>query len=573
MRGRVSRMRRVWLLILAFSAATYGCAGSPTPSASPGSVDNVQPSVPKRVVAAVLGPEPAQLGSPPGAGRFGPEGELLAAGLANTDERGALFAELADALPSLDNGRWKLFPDGRMETSWTIRAGAQWHDGVPVTTDDLLFAVQLGQDTEIPWFRHQGYALIDSVTAIDSRTIVVSWKSPYTDADAMFARPPGGVPLAFPLPRHVLESAYLKDKQTFHQSAYWSTEFVGAGPFKLAEWVLGEYILLKANNNYVFGRPKVDEIELRFIRDSQALASTILSGAAQVTVGANTPVTPSDAVALEAQWSHGKVLFALSGSVAMFPQFLDPQPSIVREVQFRRALMYATDRQQINESIVAGRAPLLDGYLHANEPAYQELDSYLVKYAYDPRRATQLIESLGYTRGADGIFATPSGEKLSVGLRPSTGGSQSDTLALIVQNQWKQIGVETNIEQVPVRPTAEYTATFPSFLLRNYNLQLSRLWAFHTRERLTAETRFTGQNIPRYSNVELDSLIDRMIVTIPLADRTRLMGEIIRHLSDQAVYFPVIYNARVALVSNNLKGFTPGVQPADVPRPHLWELS
>src|SRR5205823_5262103 len=46
---------------------------------------------------------------------------------------------LAEAAPSIENGLWKLLPDGRMETTTVIRQGARWHDGTPVTAEDAVF--------------------------------------------------------------------------------------------------------------------------------------------------------------------------------------------------------------------------------------------------------------------------------------------------------------------------------------------------------------------------------------------------------------------------------------------------
>src|SRR5207253_5037410 len=56
---------------------------------------------------------------------------LISSGLADPDGRGVLHPKLAETVPRLENGLWTLFPDGRMETTWTIREGARWHDGTP----------------------------------------------------------------------------------------------------------------------------------------------------------------------------------------------------------------------------------------------------------------------------------------------------------------------------------------------------------------------------------------------------------------------------------------------------------
>lgn len=65
--------------------------------------------------------------------------ELVHTALTALDNKGVLQPRLAEAVPSLENGLWKVFPDGRMETTWKLKPGLRWHDGTPFTSDDLLF--------------------------------------------------------------------------------------------------------------------------------------------------------------------------------------------------------------------------------------------------------------------------------------------------------------------------------------------------------------------------------------------------------------------------------------------------
>ena len=69
-------------------------------------------------------------------------------GLSVLDPGGVQQPLLTDAVPSIDNGLWKVLPDGRMEVTWKIRPGARWHDGMDLTADDLAFTTQLGQDRD-----------------------------------------------------------------------------------------------------------------------------------------------------------------------------------------------------------------------------------------------------------------------------------------------------------------------------------------------------------------------------------------------------------------------------------------
>src|SRR5436309_8289985 len=99
--------------------------------------------------------------------------EMINVGLTDADPDGVRQPYLAEATPTLENGLWKLFPDGSMDTSWTIRPNARWHDGTPVTTDDLLFTLQLNQDPQLVEFNNPRFRLISGVDAADARTITV----------------------------------------------------------------------------------------------------------------------------------------------------------------------------------------------------------------------------------------------------------------------------------------------------------------------------------------------------------------------------------------------------------------
>jgi peptide/nickel transport system substrate-binding protein len=153
---------------------------------------------------------------------------LVNAALCSFDDAGNLQPRLAEAVPTLENGNWRLAADGTMETSWSIRDGARWHDGTPLTADDLVFTLAVVQDKELPIFGDIAYASLDSARAVDSRTVVVKWKQPYIQADRLFT-----FALALPMPKHILEGPYSSDKSTFTEHPYWAEEFVGTGPFRI----------------------------------------------------------------------------------------------------------------------------------------------------------------------------------------------------------------------------------------------------------------------------------------------------------------------------------------------------
>jgi peptide/nickel transport system substrate-binding protein len=194
-------------------------------------------------------------------------------GLAVVDDRGALRPVLAEAVPTLENGLWKLFPDGRMETTWQIRPGALWHDGTALTADDLVFTIQVGRDRTTGVFGQPAFRSVEDVAAPDPKTITVTWSQPYIDADQMFT-----IWAAWPLPKPLLEASYLQDPGSMSQLPFWTMHYVGSGPYRLREYTAGLRISLEAFDRFALGRPRIDEIELAYTPDPSTVLATSWPG-------------------------------------------------------------------------------------------------------------------------------------------------------------------------------------------------------------------------------------------------------------------------------------------------------
>src|SRR5205823_10775225 len=98
------------------------------------------------------------------------------------------------------------------------------------------------------------------------------------------------------------------------------------------------------------------------------------------------------ALQVAAQWRDGKLEAAPAGGnpLHLFPQFINPSPAIIADLQFRRAVVHAMDRQELVDSILAGRAEIAHGILWGSAAReWGEIQSAVVRYDYDPRRASQ----------------------------------------------------------------------------------------------------------------------------------------------------------------------------------------
>jgi peptide/nickel transport system substrate-binding protein len=559
-------------LLLIATVSLLGCA-APTPSQS-GQGDQARAqrssTTVKRVTGAIHG-DPATLSSTinsAGVGRERGVTELelmIHAGLTMLDGNGVRQPQLAEQVPSTENGLWRVFPDGRMETTWRIRPNAQWHDGTPFTAEDLLFTVRVGQDRELGILSGPGLDLMEGIQAPDSRTLVVTWKEPFMAADAMFT------PLsAMPLPKHLLERPYLEEKASFAEIPYWTSDFVGTGPFRVGDFVRSSFLVLRANEHYVLGKPKIDTIEVRLIPDLNALVTHLLSGDVEVAIGRSLAV--EHAVDLRDRWQEGTVAVKPAPNwVGAFPQHLNPSPTALNEVQFRRAMVLALDRQQMVDTLLYGLLPVAHSFVSPAQAEYEAVQSSIVRHDYNPRAATQIIENMGFTRGPDGFFRDANGERLTVEARATGGEDAREKMIFVMAEDWKRIGINGEALVIPRQRQSdrEWRLARPGFEVVNQPSDLRGVARFHSREIPTSENNFRGNNRGRYSNAELDALLDRFFATIPHAERTRVLGEILRHMTERVVTVDICYNGDVGATNKRVKNVHPG-EPWNV---HEWEAA
>jgi peptide/nickel transport system substrate-binding protein len=483
--------------------------------------------------------------------------QLVSSGLTVLDVNGNRIPQLAESVPTIENGLWKVYPDGRMETTWTLRPGLVWQDGQPFTADDLAFTAKIVQDKELPILGHIAYSSLDSVEAIDARTVTAKWKQPYIEADGLFTWGGGSSGIAVPVAKHLLETAYNEDKERFIDHPYWSTEFVGAGPYKLKEWVRGSHLIVEANDRYYAGRPKIDEIRVKFIPDPNTLAANILAGEVDLTLGGR--ISTEWALGFRDQWKDGKVEIRYNSMLQIYPQFIDPDPPIVLNLQFRRALLHAIDRQQMVDVLQFGMTAVGHTFVSPKEPEYRALESSIVKYDYDQRRAAQMLEELGYTKGPDGVLRDRAGQKLTVQTRTSLGDELQEKTMYAAGDDWRRLGVDIDVHLVPPQRAADapYRATFPAFDVKRQAGTLAYAANFHSNRVALPENNYlVSGNNSRYRNPALDAAIDRYFTTIPMGPRLEAAAQVVNHISDQVAWMGMFHQTDPHVLANRIRNVT-----------------
>jgi peptide/nickel transport system substrate-binding protein len=551
----VTATRRLIVAVALVATLAASCA-------PPGSGSTQQGTAPqraggtKRITTTVLADPPALyyalIPAPIRPEVGGVLADFIHPGLTTVDHDGQMRPLLADAYPALENGLWTVHADGHMETTWKIRPNATWHDGAPLTASDLQFTLSVVRDRELPNLRNKNYDLIEGAETPDERTITVRWAQPYVDADKLFT-----ISLAQPLPRHLLEASYSDAKASFLDLPYWHHDFVGSGPFRLKDWVPGSHLVLEAYDGYALGRARIDEIEAKFIRDGNTLVANILAGSVEVTLGKL--LSLDQVLQVRDQWQHGTVQVASDAWVVVYPQHVNPNPTIVSNVQFRRALLHALDRQQMADQLMTGLVPIAHSVFNPGTPDDVATQAGIVRYDYDPRKATAMIEELGYTKGPDGVFRDVAGQRLLLETRGTASYDIHVKTLFPVVDGWQRIGVAAEPVVIPAQRASdlEEQATFPAFQVLWQPNGRSRLVALHSAEARLPERNFTGSNNGRYQNREFDALIDRYLSTVPLRERTQVATQIVQHMTDQLPVMSLFYNLWPAVVGNRLVNVPP----------------
>src|SRR5439155_26474077 len=178
----------------------------------------------------------------------------------------------------LNTDSWKVFPDGRMETTYHLKPNLTWHDGAPLTSDAFVFSFEVYSAPDVGQAGSLPIKLIGSVEAPDDRTVFIKWNEPYAGANALQslgASAPAGLP---PLPRHILGPAFEQGAQNLIVNSFWTTGYIGAGPYKLDRWEPGAFLEASGFAGHVFGPPKIQRITIRFMPDANTALASMLSG-------------------------------------------------------------------------------------------------------------------------------------------------------------------------------------------------------------------------------------------------------------------------------------------------------
>jgi peptide/nickel transport system substrate-binding protein len=433
--------------------------------------------------------------------------EGAAASVGNLELADQLFLRLAGLAPTMltagDRGFVPL-----LARSWTRRDSvtlvfeldprARWQDGVPVTARDVVFTFRRAQDPSVAPRLATLLQHITSVTADGDRRVVFRFSHPYSEQfyDATFH--------VAPLPAHLLDS--MPPEEVARSS--FVTQPVGSGPYRLVRNVPGQFVELKGNESFFLGRPKIDRVIIRVAPDPDARLNLLLSGQGDAM---DNVIPPLDNLRRIAADSTLRLIPVPSPAVGflLFNQ-KDPADSshshpILSDARMRRALTLALDRPALVRAVFGSYgevpygpvSPLLWIRHGAPKPEIQNV-----------AESRRLLAAAGWTDSDHDGTLDRGGHPLALGLSLPNTSAVRRQLALLVQEQLRQIGVRIDLTQLefPVwierRTAGKFDIDFASTSQDPSPSGLSQGW-----------TCTGGTNVAKYCDPRVDSLIERAVLT------------------------------------------------------------
>lgn len=445
---------------------------------------------------------------------------LIFSSLLRFDERGLPQTDLAES--------WGVNEEGTIY-NFTLRSNAVWHDGTPVTSDDVIFTIEMlksdgslfPQDIKELWQNVE-------VTRLNENNLKFTIPEPYA---------PFLDYLTFGiLPQHILEDVPPGELVT--------TEFnidpIGSGPYQFDHLILDQGqitgVVLTSFGEYYGQEPFIPQVVFRYFPSSAAALDAYEQGE----VLGISRIT-KDVLQEALENPNLNVYTSRMPQVSMVMLNLNnPEVPFLGEVNVRRALLLGLDRQRMISNLLGGQAVIAHGPIFPNSWAFYD---GVEKLDYDPERAISLLKSDGYVITADGgtVRAKEGQSLVFTMLYPDD--ELHTQLAQTIQASWEQIGVQVDLQPVPydrmvfdyLGPRAYQAALVDLNLARTPDPDPYPFW--HQAEATG------GQNYTQWDNRTASEYLEQARVNTDFDVRTRLYRNFqvmfAKELPALPLYYPV----------------------------------
>ncbi len=361
---------------------------------------------------------------------------LIFSGLTRLDGNGKVQPDLASD--------WEIGADGLSYTFY-LRSNAYWHDGTPVTADDVILTLRLIQNPEFPGPPELGadvWRMVE-IEKIDDRTVQFKLAEPYAP---FLDYTTVGI-----LPAHKIAGIQAADLA----AASFNMAPVGSGPFQVEEIESEEgeitSIVLKHFPRYFRARPYLDRIQFRFYRDYGEVLDAYEAGEVEGVARVR-----QDDLSRARELTELNLFSAQIAEYGMvFLNLDDPASPFFQDQTIRQALMLGLDRQRIIDRVLEGQGIVIDSPIVPGTWAYIDQSP---GYRRDLERAETLLEEAGWVRAASSDVRHKAGTPFAFTLIVSNH-PRREAMADMIAEQWADLGVDVTVETVPAAKLREALET------------------------------------------------------------------------------------------------------------------
>lgn len=487
-----------------------------------------------------------------------------------------LVPHLLKEVPSLENGG--ISKDG-LTYKLTFKDGLKWSDGQPLTAEDLLFTWKLIMDPKFGSTSTTGWDRIKEIElSSDKLTATVRLSEvhvPFIGDVLTFSASSGG---AFLLPKHYLEKVPVEKMVEDPFNAQGGNKFIGAGPFKVTEWKKGVSLTLDRNPNWMGAKPKLEKVIFSFVGTREKEIDGLRTGDLDYAVDfieAQIPdlekLPESVVFPSKAAGTVERYYFNMwdPGSERAKPHRIWGGPD---GAKVRLAMAMAMNRPAVVDKILYGKTT----------SAVNEMDNSatwktasLQAYAYDPQKAEQMLDELGWKKGSDGI-REKNGVKFEFTHATTSGNVTRETVQRAFIADLEKVGIRMKIENYkPSEMFAPYSKNGPAATGNKLDM-----WGWTTgstdpsiyydllhSDKIPTKEKPDGNNYIGLKNPKMDELSKKQLGAVDPKERKSLIDQIHQLIYDEV---PVLY------VYNRLnidvaKNYVVGVEPYPAAR-FFWNV-
>ena len=320
---------------------------------------------------------------------------------------------------------WSISDDG-LSVTLNLVKGATFHDGKPITSKDVAFSIKTIKA------HHPFKTMFGAVKRVDtpnSHTAVIRLSKPHPALLLALSSQLGAV-----IPEHIYGDG--QDPKTHPRN---SENVVGSGPFKLVEFVRDQHIILEKNENFFLeGKPYLDKIVMRIIKDPSARSLGRENGEIHLSAFESTPqdILHSKGIAHLTATDKG---YAAIGPITWLAFNTKSKPT--SDVRVRQAIAYAVDRNFLINAVMRGTSKPAYTGIHPDSIFHEP---NVERYDLDINKANQILDDAGYSKNSDGIRFP---------LNIDYGWPSAKPMAEYMKPQLKKIGID-----VTVRTSAGFPA-------------------------------------------------------------------------------------------------------------------